>query len=195
MASHAQQAAFSQRAFQEIVWPVIRPLVGGGELKMVEGSASHLALDMVGGIDAYQVFSNGVRTIAQRVQRVDDVYSAPRTLTVRSSLVGGGETELQKRVAALKGGMDLPHITVQAYVIERAREFVWAAIVHTAPYYQWIASHADSLRSRRNSQDGNGFVVVPVDGLVGVPLATTNGLIHDRAPSEFFADAPRGRFI
>lgn len=136
--SYEQQADFSARAFREVVWPEIGARLGGGALRLVEGGTAHAELDTRGGVDAYQVFRTGVRTIAQRTQRLDD-YEKPRTFTIRKTLASGGTTELEKRLAALSSGNDLPAITVQAYVHWKTRTFGCAGVVHTRPFYLWVA--------------------------------------------------------
>lgn len=132
--SYDEQSAFSERAFRELVWPAISDMCGGGSLRSFERAGSDL--DTRGGIDAYQVFSTGIRSMAQRTQRLDD-YEKPRTFTVRKSLARGGATEWEKRLDALDKGHDLPSITIQAYVLWETRRFVRAGIVHTRPFYQW----------------------------------------------------------
>lgn len=129
------QSKFSERAFRELVWPAISEMCGGGELRSLESERS--PLDTRGGIDGYQVFRTGVRTLAQRTQRLDD-YEKPRTFTIRDTLSSGGITEMAKRLDALEKGYDLPAITIQGYVLEKAWRFVRAGVVHTRPFYQWV---------------------------------------------------------
>lgn len=194
------QLKFSEAAFRDIVWPYIGPMVGGGELRTLE-SGDHTR----GGIDAYTVLRNGVRTIAQRTQRIDD-YDKPSTFTIRFKRTAGGTTEWDKRIAAYEVGNDLPALTVQAYVHEASRTFVKAAVVHTLPFYAWCNKNRHLLEEHRNRDDGNGFYSVQWADIMRhgeVPIATRDRICCTRAPREFFAgwppwelDAtPGGRYI
>lgn len=112
----------SARDFAEIAWPLISETCGGGELRTIEAHTTvELAkeLDMLGGIDAWQVAGGGyIRGIASRVQWVPSVADSFDTFTIRRSTAHGNATEWQKRRAAVRGDVlaAYPQLTVQAYV-------------------------------------------------------------------------------
>lgn len=193
--SYSEQASFTTRAFREIVWPEIGAMCGGGNLVSLEGPSSDL--DTRGGIDAYQVFRTGVRTIAQRTQRVDE-YDKPSTFTIRVDRADGGITEWEKRVDALDRNNDLPTITVQAYVMEQKAYMVKAGIVHTRPFYQWARQNRHHFHRKEARDDGNGFLIIPWLLLMldsNVPFAVKDLFAQVRSPKGHFIDWPKDRWI
>ena len=134
-----QQLSDSASDFQNIVWPVISqtPLIGGGILRPVESVTTQdfaQELDLVAGIDAWQVIGQpvpSVRGIASRVQ-----WGTPYdSFSVRLSSRFGEPTEFQKRLYALQNqssGFIYPHITVQAYLDFRHGNLISAAAIETA---------------------------------------------------------------
>jgi hypothetical protein len=140
------------------VWPIIGEVIGGGEIIPVEGvtdSSFAKNLDMIAGIDAWQIFKNDdgmkcMRGIASRVQwyRKEWARSYPfNTFTIRYSLVSGSDTEYDKRVYAINNKNDyilFPAITIQSYLSEIGlpifsigviftKELIRAAINHKWP--------------------------------------------------------------
>src|SRR3989304_1287929 len=82
----------SSRAFVEVVWPVVGPGIGGGELVPVETvTASGFAkdLDTLAGVDMWQVVRpEGMRPIASRMQLPRSTPrrgALPRRLPLRSA--------------------------------------------------------------------------------------------------------------
>ena len=193
--SFGEQSSFSDRAFREIVWPEIAGMCGGGKLKSLELTGSEL--DLFGGVDVFQLFRTGVRTIAQRTQRAS--VGSFRTFTIRETTAGGGPTELQKRLDALQRGNDLPTLTVQAYVSDRG--LVCAGVAMTRQLVSWVARHRDRLPRGRNGDDGNRFIIVPWYDLsahnarhqtpAAAPFATWDALCWTRSPDDFFAGQER----
>ena len=104
-------------AFREIVWPEISLYVGGGELQSLEEKTDDDDMDRTGGIDALQMMSTTIRTIAQRTQFNDD-YPKPGTFTIRCSRRSSAATELRKRYDALNKAFLIPGLVIQAYVDE-----------------------------------------------------------------------------
>lgn len=154
--SYDREAGFSDRAFRTLVWPQISILCGGGQLKSLELAKD--TWDVLGGVDAMQVLGSGIRTIAQRTQRLD-TRALPCTFTIRSRTANGGKTELRKRLDALDAGNTLPTITVQAYVYEKQQVFARAAVVHTAPFYTWVGANMERFRVQA-APGGNEFITV-----------------------------------
>jgi len=127
--------------FVNIVWPVVKelPLIGGGQLQPVEASSDAefaKTLDMLAGIDAWQVLSSRWRCgLASRVQW----GQAHNTFTVRIALPSGAETEYHKRIRALgqrEQGFLYPHLTVQAYLDQAGGALLSAAVVRTADLFE-----------------------------------------------------------
>jgi hypothetical protein len=160
--------------FLNVVWPRIRCWFGGGELVPVETTAPApfvKQLDTLAGIDAWHVHMlHGIRGIASRVQWVghDPAWA---TFTVRSyrNSEAGAETELAKRLRAIKGGRSFlyPALTVQAYLDVEGGTLLYACSMYSTLLY----GHIDQGRDRHDwylqtcKKDGNVFVVVPVDVL------------------------------
>lgn len=195
------QSARSVKAFREIVWPEIRDMCGGGALRSLEESCD--PMDTRGGIDAYQLLHTGIRTMTQRTQFCDD-YEKPGTFTIRSELaVGGGATEIHKRMEALEKGYDLPTLVVQAYVIEKQKRLVRVGIAHARPFYEYVRNGSNRWRHKQAREGGNKFIVVPwLDIMVDnsrrrsdVPFASKDALCMVRTPTDFFAGWPETRFI
>lgn len=117
----------SARVFAEHVWPIIEPWIGGGKLVPIETvTDSEIAqqLDMLAGIDAWQIHADGICGIASRVQAgkaaIDPKTGRPwKTFTVRERKTSGARTEYAKRKDAIETGRWLyPILTVQAYVTD-----------------------------------------------------------------------------
>ncbi len=113
----------SSADFLRVVWPIIRPWMGGGSILPVEGNVdAHLAqaLDRHAGIDAWHIVpGKGVRGVASRVQWIEPQRTPWNTFTLRYARESGTETEFSKRkksLAILEDGWVFPSVTVQAYV-------------------------------------------------------------------------------
>ena len=109
----------SNRAFLNLVWPVIASQCGGGKIKPVEvwrGNALANDLDVLCGIDIWQTITGeGARGIASRVQFGPVNY---QTFTIRLYRDTGAKTEYEKRLFAIEsnGRFIYPYLTCQAYV-------------------------------------------------------------------------------
>ncbi len=148
----------SARMFQEVVWPEISPYIGGGTLRSLETGDDDL--DRAGGIDGYQLFKTGVRTIAQRTQFVDE-YNKPGTFTIRKARRTGACTEFQKRLTAINQGFDVPALVIQAYVHTTKQFLMRVGIAHGTPFYAYALSRPERWRELYARDDGNAFLVVP----------------------------------
>lgn len=157
--------------FQEIVWPVISPHIGGGTLVPVEAvSPDNFAseLDVLAGIDAWQIVENslGMRGIASRVQWGSNYKS----FSVRYSTPSGAETEYQKRLRAIhqpNEGYIYPHVTVQAFLDRKRGKLLDVAAMPTRHLIQqaerlinWgkMNNGNDPRFGIRYSPDGRGFL-------------------------------------
>ena len=117
LAEVEKDLAWSTVLFENKVWPIIKDIMGGGDLiKMESRPDSELALelDQKSGIDGWHICNNGIRGIASRIQKGDKAWN---TFTIRLSRDSGTKTEYEKRLEAISGdkGWIYPHITVQAY--------------------------------------------------------------------------------
>ena len=174
----------SSRAFVEVVWPVVGPGIGGGELVPVETvTASGFAkdLDTLAGVDMWQVVRpEGMRPIASRMQLAS---STPRldTFTIRFHLRSGYPTEYHKRVASIRSGYLYPRLTIQAYVTSwQDGALLSAAAIETRALFKWavgwVSRHGDEpdlWRWREGAQvkdvtGGNQMLVILWDALADV---------------------------
>jgi hypothetical protein len=186
----------SNQAFGRAVYPEIQPYIGGGEYQSLETGDDNL--DRMGGIDGYQLFHNGVRTIAQRTQFVDD-YRKPATFTVRRTRSSGAVTEAQKRYDAINEGFDLPGLVIQAYVHEEQQQLIRVGVVHGRPFYEWVFRQMDRWSVLYAGSDRNSFLVVPwqaisidnAKSLSEIPFLGKDGLgVIYRTPIDFFDRHP-----
>lgn len=169
----------SQSALTGVVWPAVAHFCGGGELVSVEGSpiATHLALDMLAGIDGYQRHTDrGLRGVASRVQPIWRWVRPWDTFTIRLSRISGAETEYVKRLFAIEnpcGGWMYAHLTIQAYVCRETGALLSAAVVRTKDLFLhakecreahgWNGKSAGACYT--NSTNNARFVVVPWEHL------------------------------
>ena len=170
----------SARDFDRVVWPSIKPAIGGGELLPVESvSASGFAarLDQVAGIDAWIIQRDMYMFgLASRVQW-DVAY---KTFTVRMRRPNGMATEYEKRKAQIAtSGSVYPKWTCQAYV--RDGGLLCAALASTKDV---IAAVSLGLGYERKAYDGVTFWVVPWrdlwnEGCVSLHVLDQSGL-HSR---------------
>lgn len=176
-------------AFITDVWPVIRLVLGGGELRTTEQVVTDTeiarALDFAG-VDHLQLCEpTGLRPIAARVQPGN--Y---RTFSVRYRLPNGKSTEWQKLNRAIDAGLIYPTILVQAYTTKDAK-VADVGIIYTADLVDAIKRGRPGYdyQLKTNSTDGNEFLVIGWDALrkLGVRiwtlkdgLATGRGLLSER---------------
>lgn len=139
--------------FEQIVWPAIRSLIGGGEYLSTELSSdpTHQTLDQLAGIDAWQITEESVFGLAQRVQR--GRYQG-HTFTWRLDRPSGAITEVEKRLRAHHNGSLQPFYTIHAYVSDGL--LLSAGVIKTADLCEYRLTHGpDGVRT--NPQDGVRF--------------------------------------
>ena len=170
-ANVARQMEWSTRMFQNVIWPRMSETCSGGRLVMVESVVDEgftKELDMLAGIDAWQVFDrlHRMRGIASRVQK-----RKFKTFTIRSQVRSGGPTEYHKRLEAIryaKKGYLLPHLTVQGYV-DCEGQFSHAGAVRTKDLYAYAEKYWDTLFEGNNG-DGTKFRAVPWAALLAAKI-------------------------
>ncbi len=170
----AQSLSESSADFLNLVWPEIKPMLGGGDIEAVEAVTVEQTterLDWLAGIDAWHYLADdgGMRGVASRVQWFDGRFASRwpwRTFTVRRSLPSGRPTEYDKRLAALREshlGLLYPHLTVQAYVHSKVAGPVDSVgIVRTFDLIDHISETSCQVR---RAPTGQTFYVVPWDDL------------------------------
>ena len=132
---------WSTRLFNEQVWPLISPILGGGSLLQMEGRPDvELAriLDMNAGIDGWHVHNIGMRGIASRIQITKDPFD---TFTIRMSRDSGASTEFEKRSVAIDGkkhGWIYPALTVQAYAASENGPILSCGVGRTSEIIEFI---------------------------------------------------------
>lgn len=154
--------------FLNIVWPVIKGRIGGGELIPVESTTDtgmKRDLDVLAGIDAWHI-DRGVgqmRGIASRIQWDDYAWN---TFTVRKHRTSGATTEYEKRLYALNNPNKhylIPALTVHAYITKRPNgKLLSVAVIPTEDLFGYLIVHG---RERRNTNDGNIFIYAKWDDL------------------------------
>lgn len=146
--------------FENLVWPVIKENIGGGELITLESvnmdqDLTAKYLDLRCGADYLQVIDGeGTRILASRVQQS---FKNWRSFTIRKERATGTTTEYEKLVNALNmGGAIMPYYTVQAYVDKES--VIGVGVAKTEDIIDAIK--AGKFEERTNPQDGNLFYAV-----------------------------------
>lgn len=170
----ARDMARADRAVRRLVWPVMEPVLGWGELVVADHSGIGGALDMMLGVDYLLARrGGGGYLLASRVQ-FEQEWS---TFTVRDR---GPGSELGKRLDSWRRGDPLPDRTMHAYVSETRDRFLSGAVVNTRDLIRYHDENLDDLRRRRrfNGADGTPFTHVPWCDLraAGADLTCVGGL-------------------
>jgi hypothetical protein len=157
-----QDMTDSATAFESLIWPVVLPWVGGGNLLQMENiSDSKFAsiLDMKAGIDGWQIHSDGMRGIASRIQQGDKAWN---TFTVRMARDSGAKTEYEKRTIAIETGKYIyPYLTIQAYIRTWEGPILSIGLAKTVDIISFIACGLHTLRRTSNAE----FAVCPWDDM------------------------------
>lgn len=181
----------STRAFVEVVWPALTPVLGGESQYMpIEGIAGHeLAhqLDMVAGIDGFQIRHDRLfmRGIATRVQWIRTGSKPYDTFSIRVSRPSGGITERDKRLVAVQFrayGPLFPDLTIQAYLREKTNELLSVGVVKTVDLFRCVHKHPSGIR-RKAGNGGEEFEAYPFEYLRehGCPVKTVRTPAADTA--------------
>lgn len=138
----------SARDFQNIVWPILIELMGGGDLYPVETvTDSEIAkdLDILAGIDAWHIQKDRgrMRGIASRVQWTNNPFYS---FTVRTGRPSGNKTELEKRLEQSTSDWLSSSLTVQAY-LEKSKvgPLLLCFVVRTKHFYKALREHPKLL--------------------------------------------------
>jgi hypothetical protein len=162
-----RRIAKSRSRTVNLVWPIIGPKLGGGDLIQIEGFAQlHPALkflDCFAGID-HLIYQSGVGIgLASRVQNGDDFDY--QTWTVRNgSHNGSSNTEYARHLKQLSTrGAIKPQYWCQAYVSPRQNKLLRAAIANTADIIAAVGDESIGFQ-QKNSFDGNPFWAISWKG-------------------------------
>jgi len=146
----------SAKAFIEIGWPRLKPIIGGKiiQIETLDGALA-TKLDMNAGVDAWHENDNGDMTsCAVRMQEMDF-----HTFTVRYKRMGGSETEWPKRRKWLAGGQRTlgPTWTIQGYY--QAKQLLRIGLIDTATLFNYMAPFEEDAVKFRMWEDGEGDTV------------------------------------
>lgn len=197
----------SGEAFRRLVWPAVKSQCGGGDVRYTEGGSSETDrdLDILAGIDAYQILNGKIRGIASRIQQVTRSYD---TFTIRYERHSnaGFETEYKKRLQAVRsrGEVLCAWLQTQAYVTNDWQSLLSVAVVRVPDLYEYIElererSGGSFSHGRRNGiyldtvkYDGAAdFLVVPWERLrfAGVEIKIIRSTTpHHRPAANVFTD-------
>lgn len=158
----------SSKAFIDVVWPNIKTIAGEGMIVPVESVTAQgftKQLDMLAGIDFWQVLDNGMRGIANRVQFGDISWNS---FTIRTKRATDSQTEYEKRKNAIYGqrGLLYPHLTIQSYVAKKPITFLSAGIIKTKDLFDYIEC-GGKFTERINRVDNNKFIAIYWKNLQG----------------------------
>lgn len=152
----ADDLAWSTKLFIEQVWPSCRSGCGGGDLIQIEGHADDelkKLLDTMSGIDGLQVFSDGLRGIASRIQIPNAKIKTKfpyDSFTIRLARDNGAVTEFKKRKSAIKSGGKFiyPWIAIQAYAKTKTGPILSIGMAKTVDIFKFIdLGHATTNRT------------------------------------------------
>ena len=126
--------------------PIIKQLLGGGEIKPVEGNDNDicLMLDQNCGIDYFQTYGkdhnlNGITWgVGSRFQKIPSGCKPYNTFTVRKERESGARTEYQKRCLAIKYNGIYPYLTMHGYYDSDTGEILSLAIAKTENIFDVI---------------------------------------------------------
>lgn len=152
MSDFEQDAMWSEKTLNQVVWPAIKRAVGGS-LISVEGDSGNIAkqIDMISGIDAIIKSEQGIKSVASRVQRCSG--SKPwNTFTIRAARNTGAKTEWEKRCNSIQNNNSIyPMMTMQSYVSGQSDSFESAAIIKTNHLYEYAIAELKRLKTKRTS--------------------------------------------
>lgn len=145
----------SKTAFESLVWPVVRELIGGGELLSMEDQAHdrlRTLFDTQTGIDAWQYRDGfGMYGIASRVQPSHKDWS---TFTLRVARNNCTRTEAQKLWEAVNAGDGrvYPKWFVHAYTTGRSESLLSVGVCETRAVLECWRSGLGEVRRCENAE-------------------------------------------
>lgn len=155
IAEVARDMRRSNVAFQALVWPVVRELIGGGELLSMEDNQDNrlrTLFDTTSGIDAWQ-YRNGIGMygIASRVQPSGRDWS---TFTLRVARDNCTRTEAQKLWQAVNesDGRVYPKWFVQAYTTPKSDSLLSVGVCDTRAVLECWRSGIGTTRRAPNAE-------------------------------------------
>jgi hypothetical protein len=156
----------SNQAFMSLVWPAIKTMCGGGEIKPVEMMDELLAtdLDILCGIDIWQTIKgDGCRGIASRVQFGPKNWG---TFTIRKERDSGAVTEYEKRKTAIysNGRFIYPYLTCQSYI--DGEKLLGGGLTTTKSIFDAI----ESGLTYQNRTSNSSFFVVAFKDCIGCKI-------------------------
>lgn len=158
---------------RDVVWPLMAPLLGGGELHSLEldSDATGLDFDREAGIDGYQAIrGRPLRAFASRVQWKFKRGRAPAwlgppplTFSIRLETARGNSwTECAKRLDAYRERALLPTLVVQSYLEKHGGPAQAIGICEGQTLYGYVADCESEGREWeiRSAPDGAQFIAV-----------------------------------
>ena len=153
----------SSHDFITHIWPHVGSFMGGGIIKLVEGNNDNnynKNLDTLAGIDMWQILpeNKGMRSIASRVQYKNDKWTIkypPNTFTIRYELASGLDTEIDKRIYAIRNedqGIAYPAFTIHSYLSYNGPPLFSAAWIKTKDLFEASEKYR------------NVWIILPVEG-------------------------------
>ena len=146
--------------------PIIRHLLGGGEIQTVEGRDDEicLMLDRNCGIDYFQMYDNGITWgIGSRFQKIYPGKFPYNTFTVRKDRQSNERTEFEKKEIAIKRNGIYPYLSLQGYYDAITGEMISLAIAKTKDIMEIIKIGYYRILRTGTSQIGQAFFFYTVD--------------------------------
>lgn len=144
--------------------PIIAKLLGGGEIKAVEGDDNEicLMLDRTCGTDYFQVYEQTgiVWGVGSRFQSIRSGAKPYNSFTIRRSRKSGAMTEFDKRRYAIKKNGVYPYLTMQGYYDENTRDILSLAIARTVDIWECIENNNCIVRQTGYWQIGQSTFYV-----------------------------------
>lgn len=143
--------------------PIIKQLLNGGDIKIVEGDDNEicLMLDQTCGTDYFQAYGKNdgqmdglVWGIGSRFQKTWHNCQPFNTFTIRRSRESGAKTEFEKREYAMKHGGIYPYLTMHGYYDEQTGEILSLAIARTKDIWDFIKQGHAKERHTGDNQIG-----------------------------------------
>lgn len=142
--------------------PIIKKLLGGGEIKAVEGRDDEICmmLDQNCGTDYFQIYGEDSKLpgvvwgVGSRFQSVRHGWRPFNTFTIRKSRESGTPTEYEKRKFAIEHNGVYPWLTMHGYYDEITKEILSLAIAKTKDIWECIGNGYAEERKTGSSQIG-----------------------------------------